>query len=133
MRLKKLPSTSALLSIWFALASARTFSGGAIEGFEEAANFQAEQIENLRSFLGPKQEDSSTQNVKRESAITFRNPNARQFFVDGTKIPDGASTTCDFRSKLTDMYAVNFDAGPSYSGLMPISPDPKETRKLFFW
>ncbi|CAL1711151.1 unnamed protein product [Somion occarium] len=116
MRLKKLPSTSALLSIWFALASARTFSGGAIEGFEEAANFQAEQIENLRSFLGPKQEDSSTQNVKRESAITFRNPNARQFFVDGTKIPD-----------------VNFDAGPSYSGLMPISPDPKETRKLFFW
>ncbi|KAJ7165912.1 alpha/beta-hydrolase [Mycena filopes] len=48
--------------------------------------------------------------------ITFKNPKASQFFVDGTSIPE-----------------VDFDVGPSWSGLMPISADPNETRKLFFW
>ncbi|CAE6419829.1 unnamed protein product [Rhizoctonia solani] len=48
--------------------------------------------------------------------ISFSNPKAKNFYVDGTKIPE-----------------VKFDAGPSWSGLMPISADPKETRKLFFW
>ncbi|THG97171.1 hypothetical protein EW026_g4786 [Hermanssonia centrifuga] len=86
-----------------------------MEGLEEAANFQAEQLQNLRSFLGP-QSDQPAQNVKRDSTITFKNPKAEKFFVDGTKLPD-----------------VNFDAGPSWSGLMPISADPHETRKLFFW
>lgn len=28
---------------------------------------------------------------------------------------------------------VNFDAGPSWAGLMPISGAANETRKLFFW
>ncbi|KAN0139502.1 Alpha/Beta hydrolase fold [Lactarius tabidus] len=28
---------------------------------------------------------------------------------------------------------VNFDVGDSWSGLLPISADPDETRKLFFW
>ncbi len=31
------------------------------------------------------------------------------------------------------MCIVNFDAGPSWSGLMPISGAKNETRKLFFW
>ncbi|KAG7086613.1 hypothetical protein E1B28_002557 [Marasmius oreades] len=48
--------------------------------------------------------------------ITFKNPKASQFFVDGTSIPE-----------------VDFDIGPSWSGLLPISSDPNETRKLFFW
>ncbi|KAI0072849.1 alpha/beta-hydrolase [Panus rudis PR-1116 ss-1] len=97
---------------------AKIFSGSAIEGFEDAANFQADQLERLRSFLGPDaaEPSASSQHVKRESAITFKNPKARKFFVDGTKIPD-----------------VNFDAGPSYAGLMPISDDRHETRELFFW
>lgn len=38
------------------------------------------------------------------------------FAVDGTKIPD-----------------VDYDVGESYAGLLPISSDPHETRKLFFW
>ncbi len=59
-----------------------------MEGLEEAANFQAEQLENLRSFLGP-QSDQPAQNVKRDSTITFKNPKAEKFFVDGTKLPDG--------------------------------------------
>ncbi|KAI9466665.1 alpha/beta-hydrolase [Lactarius psammicola] len=48
--------------------------------------------------------------------ITFSNPKASQFFVDGTTIPK-----------------VNFDVGPSWAGLIPISAAPDESRKLFFW
>ncbi|KAG6850882.1 hypothetical protein H0H87_001750 [Tephrocybe sp. NHM501043] len=48
--------------------------------------------------------------------ITFSNPKASEFYVDGTTIPE-----------------VDFDVGPSWSGLLPISADPNETRKLFFW
>ncbi|KAJ8093187.1 hypothetical protein PM082_020672 [Marasmius tenuissimus] len=48
--------------------------------------------------------------------ITFSDPRASEFFVDGNSIPE-----------------VDFDVGPSWSGLIPISSDPDETRKLFFW
>lgn len=48
--------------------------------------------------------------------ITFSNPKASQFFVDGTTIPE-----------------VDFDVGPSWSGLLPISNKTNEDRKLFFW
>jgi len=48
--------------------------------------------------------------------ITFSNPKASEFYVDGTSIPE-----------------VGFDVGPSWSGLMPISGNANETRKLFFW
>ncbi|KAL4245091.1 Carboxypeptidase [Abortiporus biennis] len=111
-----------LLQIAFSVTALTTpswgrFSGSAMEGFEEAANFQAEQLERMRDFMGPTiSSDSEPTIVKRESAITFKNPKAQQFFVDGTKIP-----------------LVNFDAGPSYSGLMPISSKKNETSKLFFW
>ncbi|TFY65947.1 hypothetical protein EVG20_g5147 [Dentipellis fragilis] len=50
------------------------------------------------------------------STIHFSNPKAQEFFVDGKTIP-----------------LVPFDAGPSWSGLMPISGAKNETRKLFFW
>lgn len=36
----------------------------------------------------------------------------QEFYVDGTTIPE-----------------VDFDVGPSWSGLLPISSDPEETRK----
>ncbi|KAI5121519.1 hypothetical protein M0805_002580 [Coniferiporia weirii] len=48
--------------------------------------------------------------------ITFSNPRASEFYVDGANIPE-----------------VDFDVGPSWSGLLPISGDANETRKLFFW
>ena len=67
---------------------ARKFAGNAMEGFEEAANLQLEHLQNMRDFLGPPTPDASKIG-KRESTVTFRNPRAQQFFVDGTKIPDG--------------------------------------------
>jgi len=37
-----------------------------------------------------------------------------EFYVDGTTIPE-----------------VNFDVGPSWAGLLPISPNVDETRKVW--
>ena len=67
---------------------ARIFSGSAMEGLEEAANFQREHIQNMRSFLGPPVREDQLEK-RAESIITFKNPKAKQFHVDGTKIPDG--------------------------------------------
>jgi len=88
--------------------------GGAMQGLEDAIEIQREQMARLKDFLGPMPQEMAAE--RRASTITFSNPAAQAFFVDGTTIPD-----------------VNFDAGPSWSGLMPISADPNETRKLFFW
>ncbi|KAG8710190.1 hypothetical protein FRC11_004764 [Ceratobasidium sp. 423] len=57
-----------------------------------------------------------TPHVHKRATINFSNPKAADYLVDGTKIPD-----------------VDFDVGPSWSGLMPISGNANETRKLFFW
>ncbi|KAG2126279.1 Alpha/Beta hydrolase protein [Suillus clintonianus] len=61
---------------------------------------------------------SGPQNLKRGGVqnITFTNPKASEFYVDGTSIP-----------------LVDFDVGPSWAGLLPISNSPNETRQLFFW
>ncbi|KII95995.1 hypothetical protein PLICRDRAFT_97584 [Plicaturopsis crispa FD-325 SS-3] len=88
---------------------------------QSSRRFQRDQLERLHDFLGPVSdvEDKPVVSKRQQpsnSTITFSNPAAAQFFVDGTTLPD-----------------VNFDAGPSWSGLLPISSDPNETRKLFFW
>ena len=44
------------------------------------------------------------------------------------------SCSCVYpRVDVLPLCAVNFDAGPSFAGLMPISGAANETRKLFFW
>lgn len=70
-------------------------------------------ISSLATFVvgSPIESDAS-----RNATITFSNPEAGKYYVDGSKIPE-----------------VDWDAGPSWSGLMPISSHPNETRKLFFW
>ncbi|KXS22118.1 alpha/beta-hydrolase [Gonapodya prolifera JEL478] len=50
------------------------------------------------------------------SAPLFLNANTTKFAVNGSAIP-----------------LVDFDVGESYSGLMPISSDPKDPNQLFFW
>lgn len=87
-------------------------------GLKDAMDIQREQLERLHDFLGPMSEplENPKHQATEASTITFSNPAADKFFVDGKSIPD-----------------VNFDAGPSWSGLIPISGNPDETRKLFFW
>lgn len=53
---------------------------------------------------------------KPSEKLTFKNPKAKEFYVNGKTIPE-----------------VDFDVGPSYAGLLPISGNKNETRKLFFW
>lgn len=53
---------------------------------EDAMAIQREQLERLNDFLGPMNQPST---APKPSSITFSNPAAEQFFVDGTKIPDG--------------------------------------------
>jgi len=48
--------------------------------------------------------------------LRFSSQASRQFYVDGRKLP-----------------FVEFDAGPSYAGLLPVSSNPGEKRKFFFW
>jgi carboxypeptidase D len=78
-----------LLSFSTLLLSAcmATAKGGAMPGMENAIDIQREQLEHLRDFLGPVA--ITGQPTKRQDSIMFSNPAAEQFFVDGTKIPDG--------------------------------------------
>ncbi|EDU41695.1 Serine carboxypeptidase [Pyrenophora tritici-repentis] len=46
----------------------------------------------------------------------FLNQKSKAFAVEGKKFP-----------------GLDFDIGESYAGLLPITDDPKEKRKLFFW
>ncbi|KAL5520959.1 hypothetical protein ACEPAF_2962 [Sanghuangporus sanghuang] len=87
-----------------------------LTGIDETIAIQREGLQRLREFLGPSGFSEAPKKRASEPTITFSNPESQQFFVDGTTIPD-----------------VNFDAGPSWAGLMPISNAPNETRKLFFW
>ncbi|KAF2418243.1 serine carboxypeptidase [Tothia fuscella] len=57
---------------------------------------------------------SSPQFQKR--TFSFLTDKTQPFWVNGSSIPD-----------------VPFNIGESYAGLLPISDDPDETRKLFFW
>lgn len=78
-----------LFSASATMAAAR-FSGSAMEGMDAAEAIQREQLQRMSDFLGPHVEQVKSV-AKREAPIAFRNPRAKEFFVDGTKIPDGES------------------------------------------
>ncbi len=63
--------------------------GGAMQGMEDAMEIQREQLERLQTFLGP---DATSKLRARQDTptITFANPAAEAFFVDGTTIPEGS-------------------------------------------
>ncbi|QRV94647.1 Serine carboxypeptidase [Ceratobasidium sp. AG-Ba] len=69
-----------------------------------------------RAAAGRRVDSSTIETRAMGSSISFSNPRTNDFLVDGTKIPD-----------------VDFDVGSSWAGLMPISSNINETRKLFFW
>jgi carboxypeptidase D len=54
--------------------------------------------------------------IQKRAESFFLTNKTESFAVNGTGIPE-----------------VPFDIGESYAGLLPISDDPEETRKLFFW
>lgn len=125
----------------FPLAAIASGGGSELSNMDEAMAIQMEALARMRDFLGPEsfpQSSPSSGTVKREvqaSTITFKNPAAKKFAVDGTKIPDGECRNLNvcLANAADILLVVPFDAGPSWSGLMPISGAKNETRKLFFW
>ncbi|KAF8350960.1 Alpha/Beta hydrolase protein [Amanita rubescens] len=83
-----------------------------------ARQFEAAKRYTIDNLLKAQQTSNSQSSAPATGIknITFSNPLASQFYVDGSKIP-----------------LVHWDVGPSWAGLLPISDDPDETRKLFFW
>ncbi|KAL0948943.1 hypothetical protein HGRIS_009048 [Hohenbuehelia grisea] len=100
---------AALLAAW-ALCLIPTAEARHMSKFE----LRQRQLEAAKRFQMERRDvDAAAPRVKN---ITFKNPKASAFFVDGKSIPE-----------------VDFDIGPSWSGLIPISNRTGETRKLFFW
>ena len=92
-RLVSVMKLSTLFALSSCLASAapawgRIWSGSASPRMEEAVNYQLEQLEAMRSFLGP-MDGFTSSHAKRDSVVQFHNPKTREFLVDGTKIPLG--------------------------------------------
>lgn len=83
-----------LVLLLFATLYGVTALGGAMQGMEDAFGIQQEQLERMRSFLGPVVDASAPNKnlVAAPSTISFSNPAAQKFFVDGTKIPDGINS-----------------------------------------
>jgi len=105
----------------------------AMDGMQNALDIQREQMARMSNLMDSAKKPPG--GPAKGSTITFKNPAAKKFEVDGTKIPDGQS--CLIFAYVHNMAQtcslVDFDAGPSWSGLMPISGAKNETRKLFFW
>lgn len=101
-----------LFGVYVLLSALLPAALGVGEGMKGAMDIQREQIERMRDFLGPVagMPQSTKGPEKRQetcdakgSTITFQNPAAQKFFVDGTKIPDGKSTVCH-ELKLSDSF-----------------------------
>lgn len=103
-----------LYSVLLAVLLLQTLSHGAAEAkMMSKADLKAKQSAAMERFNFLSTTRASGTGVKN---ITFSNPRASEFYVDGTTIPE-----------------VDFDVGPSWAGLLPISNATNETRKLFFW
>jgi carboxypeptidase D len=103
-----------LLNFWVAAASLallRTANARQVTKAELRAR-QAKAAENWERAAARTRDHKPLQQQTRRG-LTFSNPKAAEFLVDGTKIPD-----------------VDFDVGASYAGLLPISGNANETRKV---
>ncbi|KAJ7226637.1 alpha/beta-hydrolase [Mycena haematopus] len=102
-----------LSGLLLALSILGSFAGADARKMMTKSELHARQAEAAKRFERTPRTVDATPKVKN---ITFSNPKASKFYVDGATIPE-----------------VDFDVGPSWSGLLPISGDANETRKLFFW
>ncbi|GME64799.1 putative serine carboxypeptidase protein [Neofusicoccum parvum] len=109
--------STALLSalLPFAAANAAAASHrGALHAFQRAEGVKKAFNEKREAAAAAAAPRAAPQLQKRASP--FATNATQKFAVDGTKIPD-----------------VDFDIGESYAGLLPISDNANETRKLYFW
>jgi carboxypeptidase D len=109
----------ARLALFVTIASAAS----ALASFVSRTNPQSIAVKREEAIkrLTPSIRSTLEQNQKRDASsgvqnITFSNPTASRFYVNGANFPE-----------------VDFDFGPSWAGLLPISGNANETRELFFW
>ncbi|KAF5363862.1 hypothetical protein D9756_001081 [Leucocoprinus leucothites] len=107
---------SALFSTLLSALVAVVFLSGSVVDARQIrkSELRERQLEAVKRWKGPFVERAASAGSVKN--ITFSNPRASEFFVNGTSIPE-----------------VDFDVGPSWAGLLPISGNANETRKLFFW
>ena len=103
-------STSTIGAVLGLSAIAQAFNEGAVNAFKRPEKFRREHARRSAPATAPESQPL----VKRQSK--FMNPQTAPFAVNGTGVPE-----------------VDFDIGESYSGLLPISQAPDESRQLFFW
>lgn len=94
----------------FGTLSQAAFNKGAINAFNRV---HPRRYDERRAAAPVAPEESA---FEKRSKSKFLNKNSEKFVVNGSAIPE-----------------VKFDVGESYAGLLPISQDPKEERKLYFW
>ncbi|KAF5647061.1 SERINE-TYPE CARBOXYPEPTIDASE F PRECURSOR [Fusarium tjaetaba] len=94
----------------FGTLSQAAFNQGAIRAFDRVHPRRYDQ-KRAAAPVVPEQPA-----FEKRSKSKFLNKHSEKFVVNGSAIPE-----------------VDFDVGESYAGLLPISQDPKEERKLYFW
>jgi carboxypeptidase D len=95
----------------FGTLSQAAFNKGAINAFNRVHPRRYDERRAAAPVV-PEQPDLE----KRAKKSKFLNKHSEKFVVNGSAIPE-----------------VDFDVGESYAGLLPISQDPDEERKLYFW
>ena len=73
----------------FHIAGTGVFAKNAMQGMKFAKDLRQQRADRLQKLGYAPTESSSETLHKREALITFNNPKAKEFYVDGTKIPDG--------------------------------------------
>jgi carboxypeptidase C (cathepsin A) len=87
------------------------FQDGLIRKLQYSIALQEDELPGISSPVSHKASVHTRRALRR-----FSKSEVDRFHVNGASIPH-----------------VSFDVGDSWSGLLPISADPHETRKLFFW
>lgn len=122
-------TSNTLSTVFFSLIAVVFLLSSVVEARQmRKSELRARQLEAAKRWSGPLVERAKSSGGVQN--ITFSNPKAsrmskwsrkyllwlikiQEFFVDGTSIPE-----------------VDFDAGPSWAGLLPISGNSNETRKV---
>jgi hypothetical protein len=80
-------SLLAFLALLASITHAMPRASPYMKGFQSAVNLQRERLSRHSEFFEPS--GSSEANSAPPRTVTFSNPAAKKFEVDGTKIPDG--------------------------------------------
>ena len=90
---RSLFNAAALLALALRLPSQVAAAGASefVRGMEDSIAIQREGLERLKSFLGPNAYENSDaeKRAASEATISFSNPRAQEFFVDGANLPLG--------------------------------------------